>query len=58
MGEQEAERLIYDLNSEKARMMAVRSNNNVINFNITIDVEEVLEESLLIYTISMKGTDP
>lgn len=58
MGEQEAERLIYDLNSEKARMMAVRSNNNVINFNITIDVEEVLEESLLIYTISMKGTNP
>lgn len=38
--------------------MALRSNNNAINFNITIEVEEVLEESLLIYSITMKGTDP
>ncbi len=53
-----AEHIIYDLNSEKTRMMALRSNNNAINFNIDVAVDEVVEESLLIYNITMRGTDP
>jgi hypothetical protein len=58
LGEHEAEHITYDLNSEKTRMMALRSNNNSINFNIEVAVEEVLEESLLIYHLTMRGTDP
>ena len=38
--------------------MALRSNNNSINFNIAINVDEVIEESVNIYEIKMHGNDP
>jgi hypothetical protein len=58
VGAKEAEKIIYDLNSEKTRVMALRSNNNSINFNIDIHIQEVEEESTLIYNIKMNGNDP
>jgi hypothetical protein len=39
-------------------MMALKSSNGAINFNISIRVDEVIEESILIYDIKMTGNDP
>lgn len=38
--------------------MALSSNNGAKNFNIDVAIEEVVDESLLIYNIKMTGNDP
>lgn len=58
IGEKVAEKIIYELNSDKARMIAIKSGNGTINFNIKVDVDEITEESILIYDVKMSGSDP
>lgn len=58
IGEKVAEKIIYELNSEKPRMIAIKSANGTINFNIKVDVDEITEESILIYDVKMSGNDP
>jgi hypothetical protein len=36
--------------------MAVKTSNEAINYNIDIKVDDVIEESLLIYNIHITGT--
>lgn len=38
--------------------MAVKTSNQVVNYNIDIKVDDVIEESLLIYNIHITGTEP